>query len=78
MNSEERELLERTLKISEENNRILKGIRRTGRLATAFKIFYWLLIIGLGFGAYYFIEPYVKQFNAVYTQFEKTLKNITN
>lgn len=78
MNSEERELLERTLKISEENNRILKSMRRAGRLGTAFRIFYWLMIIGLGFGTYYFIEPYMKQFNTVYSQFEKTLKNITN
>lgn len=78
MNSEERELLERTLRISEENNKILKGMRRAGRLGTAFRIFYWLVIIGLGFGAYYFIEPYVKHFNSVYTQFNDTVKNIGN
>jgi len=75
MNSEEKELLERTLRISEENNKILKNMRRAGRLGTAFRIFYWLVIIGLGFGAYYFIEPYVKQFNVVYTQFNNTVKN---
>lgn len=75
MNSEERELLERTLRISEENNKILRGMRRAGRLATGFRIFYWLVIIGLGFGTYYFIEPYVKQFNTVYSQFDSTIKN---
>lgn len=78
MNSEEKELLERTLIISEENNKILKGMRRAGRFATAFRIFYWLVIIGLGFGAYYFIEPYVDQFNSVYSQFNDTVKNIGN
>lgn len=77
MNSEERELLERTLRISEENNKILKGMRRSNRLATIFKVFYWLVIIGLGFGAYYFIEPYVDQFKTVYTQFNSTIKNFT-
>ncbi|MBM2818198.1 MAG: hypothetical protein HW401_788, partial [Parcubacteria group bacterium] len=71
----EKELLERTLKISEENNKILKNMRRAGRLGAAFRIFYWLVIIGLGFGTYYFIEPYVKQFNAVYSQFNNTVKN---
>ena len=75
MNSEEKELLERTLKISEENNKILKSMRRVGRLGVAFKIFYWLVIIGFGFGAYYFIEPYVKQFNTAYLQFNNTVKN---
>ncbi len=75
MNSEERELLERTLRISEENNQILKGIRRANRLATVIKIFYWFIIMGLGFGAYYFIEPYVKDFKGVYSQFNSTIKN---
>ncbi|MBU6430968.1 MAG: hypothetical protein KGJ58_01300 [Patescibacteria group bacterium] len=76
MNSEERELLERTLKISEENNKILKGIRRSNRLATGFKVFYWLVIIGLGFGAYYLIEPYVKEFRSVYSQFINIINHL--
>ena len=50
-------------------------MRRASRLGTAFRIFYWLVIIGLGFGAYYFIEPYVKQFNTAYLQFNNTVKN---
>ena len=77
MNSEEREILERTLRISEENNKILKSMRRAGRLATVFRVFYWLVIIGLGFGAYYFIEPYVDQFKTVYTQFNGMVKTFT-
>ena len=75
MNSEEKELSERTLRISEEKNKILKSMRRPGRLGTAFRIFYWLVIVGLGFGTYYFIEPYVKQFDSVYSQFNSTIKN---
>ena len=75
MNSEEREILERTLKISEENNKILKNMRRASRLTAVFRIFYWLIIIALGFGAYFFIEPYVNEFKTVYTQFNNTVKN---
>ena len=77
MNQEERALLERTLETAEENNRILKGMRRAGRLATGFKIFYWMVIIGLGLGAYYFIEPYVKQLDNIYSQLNGVVKSFT-
>ncbi len=46
-------------------------------MATVFKLFYWAVIIGLGFGAYYFIEPYVKEFKGIYSQFNSTIKNFT-
>ncbi|MEK7150466.1 MAG: hypothetical protein AAB736_02555 [Patescibacteria group bacterium] len=75
MNPEEKELLERTLKISEENNKILKSIRRAGRFSFFFKMFYWLLIIGIGLGSYYFIEPYLKQMTDTYLKINSTVKS---
>ncbi len=59
MNPEERSLLERTYKLSQENNDILKSLRRSNRIGTAIKIFYWTVIIGLSVGSIYFIQPYV-------------------
>lgn len=59
MSPEDRSLLERTYKITEENNEILKSIRRISRFGAALKIFYWLLIIGLSVGAFYFLQPYI-------------------
>lgn len=60
MTPEERSLLERTYKLSEENNSILRSIRRANRWSVAFKVAYWLVIIGLSVGALYFIKPYVE------------------
>jgi hypothetical protein len=59
MNPEERSLLERTYKMVEENNTILRSIRRTGRIGIAIKVFYWVIIIGISIGAFYFIQPYI-------------------
>jgi TRAP-type C4-dicarboxylate transport system permease small subunit len=59
MTPEEKALLENTLTLVKENNEILRSIRRTSRISTALKIFYWVLIIGLSLGAFYFIQPYV-------------------
>lgn len=59
MNPEERSLLEKVYKMTEENNAILHSIRRTTRLGLAMRILYWVVIIGLSVGALYFIQPYV-------------------
>lgn len=59
MTPEERSLLERTYKMAEDNNGILRSIRRTNRLGTIMHILYWIIILIVSFGAYYFIQPYV-------------------
>lgn len=77
MDPKDKELLERTLKISEENNKILKGMRRAGRFAFFFRMFYWMIIIGIGLGSYYFIEPYLKQVMDTYSVINSTVKNLS-
>ncbi len=59
MSPEDRSLLERTLKLAEENNIILKSIRRSNRISMAVRALYWIVIIGLSVGALYFIQPYI-------------------
>ncbi len=59
MSPEERSLLERVYKMTEENNQILHSIRRTARLGVIMRVLYWVVIIGLSVGALYFIQPYV-------------------
>ena len=59
MMPEERSLLERTYKMAEENNSILRKMRRANRWSVAFRVFYWVVIIGLGVGAYYALEPII-------------------
>ena len=59
MTPEEKSLLERTYKMSEENNAILRSMRRSARIANAMRYVYWVVIIALSVGAYYFIQPYV-------------------
>ncbi len=34
-------------------------MRRSARWQSTFQILYWVLIIGLTFGAFYFIQPYI-------------------
>lgn len=70
MNPEERSLLERTHKLAEENNEILRSIRRTNRFSLALRITYWVIIIVVSFGAYYLIQPYVEMLMGSYSQIQ--------
>ena len=66
MSPEEHELLRRSIALAEENNDILRDIRRSMRLARLMTFIYWLVIIGASVGAYYFVQPYLQQVINVY------------
>jgi len=75
---EEHELLRRSIALSEENNDILRGIQRTMRLNRFMTFLYWLIIIGIALGAWYFVEPYVARVEALYSGAQAQLSNVTN
>lgn len=76
MTPEERSILERTLKIAEENNSILRGIRRSNRFSMFLRLGYWVIIIGLSFGAYYFVKPLINSTLGLYDQVQKNVSNV--
>lgn len=59
MTPEERKMLEEVRALAQENNEVLKSIQRSQRAGAVFKIIYWVIILGLSFGAYWLIQPYV-------------------
>ena len=59
MTPEERSLLEHTHQLAEENNEILHSLKRRARFSTIVTVLYWTVIIGISFGAFYFIQPYL-------------------
>lgn len=60
MTPEERDLLVKTHELAEENNKMLRSLRNAQRWDRVIKYGYWVVIIGLSFGAYYFIQPYME------------------
>ncbi len=59
MTPEEHRILMETRQLAEENNTILRKIQRSQRASLAVKAIYWLIIIGLSVGAFWFIQPYI-------------------
>ena len=81
MNEQEKNLLEETHELAEENNKILKGIRSSNRWSMFFRFFYWIIIIGISVGAFYYVQPYVDSLMQVYKTVQTdlgTIKTITN
>jgi hypothetical protein len=59
MSPEEHRILERIAECVEDNNIILRRMQRRARFGTAWKVFYWVVIIALSFGAYVYSKPYL-------------------
>jgi hypothetical protein len=77
MDPKDRELLEKTFEYAEENNKLLKRIRLSIRLSGLFRILYWLVIIAVAFGLFYYLEPIISSVLDVRSNFG-SLNNIEN
>ena len=66
MTPEERELLNKSVELAEENNKMLHYMRSSMRWSSVARAVYWIFILGSAFGAYYLIQPYTNQIISVY------------
>jgi len=77
--------LQEILELSRENNHLLKGVHRRARWGMFFWILRWALVLGILFGAYYYIEPFVQSASDTYNRTTDSIRrlqatgdNITN
>jgi len=69
-------LLEENLLISKENNKLLLGMRRGQRVAFWMRVFYFLVVTGFIFGAFYVVAPFIKSTLEIYQNLPHTLPDI--
>ncbi len=75
MSPEERELLNKSVALAEENNLILRKMRRSMRISSIMSFIYWIFIIGSAIGAFYLLQPYINQLKDVYGSASGILDN---
>jgi TRAP-type C4-dicarboxylate transport system permease small subunit len=75
MDPELKKMLEETLTLTQENNKILQDVKRSMLWARIMNIIYWVLIIGISIGAFYFLQPYIDQIVKTYGGFSDAFKN---
>ena len=61
MDPQSKKLLQDTFELAQDNNKILHGIRRSQRIASFMSLLYWVIIIGIALGSFYYLQPYTEQ-----------------
>ncbi|MEK7505888.1 MAG: hypothetical protein AAB597_03290 [Patescibacteria group bacterium] len=79
MTPEEKQLLEKTTKLSEENYHMLRSLQSGARWGRFWGLFKWaVIIVPLIFG-YFYLQPYIDSIMSMYSQVmeqSNQLKNI--
>lgn len=78
MSPEERQILIQTHRMVEENNALLRKMRRAALFGRIFHILYWVVIIGVSVGAYYVVQPYVDQVRGIYSGVQTDVGAVKN
>lgn len=77
MDPESKKILLENLKLSRENHEILKRLQRNERIRRFTKILYWVIIVVIVLGGYFYIvEPMVNQLNQAYSSFNETIGSV--
>ena len=66
MSPDERQMLRVALELSRKNNEVLNKLYRATLWGRAIKFVYWLLLIGVTVGSFYFLQPYFETLMGVY------------
>lgn len=68
--------LERIEEAVEENRKILRALNRARKWGIATKIAYWVFIVAIAFGAYYYVEPYVGDLFEFYSGAKENVEKV--
>jgi len=52
--------IEKLIDLVQENNQILRKMRRSQQIASFMRVLYWLIILGVGFWTFYILQPYIQ------------------
>ncbi|MDD4989190.1 MAG: hypothetical protein PHV42_02070 [Candidatus Pacebacteria bacterium] len=76
MDSEIKNLLEKNFSLTQENNQLLRKMNRRAQWGTVTHIIYWIVIIGVTFGSYYYLQPYLNQVISLYSKANSTFNSL--
>ena len=76
MDEEYKKKLDKLIIQSEENNFLLKKVRRSQKNSSIYKVVYWILVFVIGAGGYLVAQPYVANVLNLYNGGISALKGI--
>ena len=78
MDQESKQLLQNTLALAEENNKMLHKIRGVQKRGTLWQVLKLIIIIGIALGSFYYIEPYLNKIMDLYNSVSGMQQQINN
>lgn len=78
MDPEEKEMLKQTLSLAEENNEMLRKVRGVQQREMFWHIAKVVIIAGLAFGSFYFLEPYLNKVVSMYNSIDGVQQKLDN
>ena len=78
MDQESKQLLQNTLVLAEENNKMLHKIRGVQKRGTLWQVLKLIIIIGIALGSFYYIEPYLNKIIDLYNSVSGMQQQINN
>lgn len=67
MDPETREMIETTLELARENNKMLRKVRGVQQREMVWRVAKTIVIVGVALGVFYFLEPLVNQIISTYS-----------
>ncbi|HYC34698.1 MAG TPA: hypothetical protein VEC13_03110 [Candidatus Paceibacterota bacterium] len=68
--------IDETYELSLENNKMLRSIQKRARWSFLGRLVYWIIILGVAVGAFYYVKPYVEDLIKVYDSIRQTESKI--
>ena len=78
MDPESKQLLQESLQLGRDNNKMLHKLRRGQKWSNYTRLVYFIFIAGLVVVSYVFTKPYVQKFMGVYNQTTSNVNNLVN
>ena len=78
MDQQSKQLLQNTLVLAEENNKMLHKIRGVQKRGTLWQVLKLIVIIGIALGSFYYIEPYLNKIIDLYNSVSGMQQQINN
>ena len=77
MDLQEKQMLRDTLNLVEKNNKILRAMHRSMQWGRVARIIYWIIIISVFIGAYYYIQPYINPLLKIMADFKNNVNSLS-
>jgi hypothetical protein len=78
MDPETREMVESTLELARENNKMLRKVRQHQQRAAVWQTLKILVAIGIAFGLFYYLQPYIDKMMQLYSSIFGAGDNLNN